>query len=177
MPLSCCPRLVQTRRPTGHRHPNWRPRWPVLKKLPSVFDQGAEQDEPAGPLAALLRVEARSGPPDPPIQVAPLSLRRLAQLLAFLLEKPAYGTLPRLALAWACTEAGPDPSRASAQPNPQASWTRSSADDAILTPDNLKPEWPAADVVIRQGSHRTGRSGVVFSSVRNRVESSSTSEP
>ena len=40
------------------------------------------------PLAALLRVEPRPGPPDPPIQVAQLSLRRLAQLLAFLLEKP-----------------------------------------------------------------------------------------
>ena len=36
-----------------------------------VFDQGAEQDEPAGPLAALLRVEPRPGPPDPLIQVAP----------------------------------------------------------------------------------------------------------
>ena len=53
-----------------------------------VFDQGAKQDEPAGPLAAILRVEPHPGPPDPPIQVAPLSLRRLAQLLAFLLEKP-----------------------------------------------------------------------------------------
>ena len=51
-----------------------------------VFDQRAQEDEPAGALPAVLPGEPRLCPPNPPRQVRPLRQGRLSQAFSMLLE-------------------------------------------------------------------------------------------